>query len=99
MPDKLDRARHIRAPKHAPALDERTAETGKHAGEDRTVAAHAATAEPDNADTDEKGQSPQGADIGASAALISICTIVSRITGFIRTWAMDSSPPASTMRK
>ena len=26
--------------------------------------------------------------IGASAAVISICTIVSRITGFIRTWAM-----------
>ena len=26
--------------------------------------------------------------IGTSAALISVCTIVSRITGFIRTWAM-----------
>ncbi len=28
------------------------------------------------------------ASVGASAALISICTIVSRITGFARTWAM-----------
>ncbi len=26
--------------------------------------------------------------VGASAALISICTIISRITGFVRTWAM-----------
>ena len=28
------------------------------------------------------------AQVGASAALISICTIISRITGFARTWAM-----------
>lgn len=27
-------------------------------------------------------------DIGSSAAIISICTIISRITGFARTWAM-----------
>ena len=97
MPDKLDRARHIRAPKHAPALDEQTAGMGKHAGEDRTVAAHAATAEPDNADAGGEGRSPQGADIGASAALISICTIVSRITGFIRTWAMAFALGASLL--
>ena len=29
-----------------------------------------------------------GARVGASAALISLCVMVSRITGFIRTWAM-----------
>lgn len=28
------------------------------------------------------------ADIGTSAAIISVCTIISRITGFARTWAM-----------
>lgn len=28
------------------------------------------------------------AKVGSSAALISICTIVSRVTGFVRTWAM-----------
>ncbi len=32
--------------------------------------------------------STSAASIGSSAALISICTIVSRITGFARTWAM-----------
>lgn len=30
----------------------------------------------------------KGTDIGTSAAIISICTIISRITGFARTWAM-----------
>lgn len=28
------------------------------------------------------------ADVGTSAAIISVCTIISRITGFARTWAM-----------
>lgn len=28
------------------------------------------------------------ADVNSSAALISVCTIISRITGFLRTWAM-----------
>lgn len=40
----------------------------------------------------ESSQVPQQegstASIGGNAALISICTIVSRITGFVRTWAM-----------
>ena len=37
-----------------------------------------------------QGGADQGstAAIGGSAALISICTIISRITGFARTWAM-----------
>ncbi len=36
----------------------------------------------------EESSSASAAAIGSSAALISICTIISRITGFARTWAM-----------
>lgn len=36
-------------------------------------------------------------DIDSSAAIISICTIVSRITGFIRTWAMAFALGASLL--
>lgn len=37
----------------------------------------------------DAGESPsQGRDVGSSAALMSICVIISRITGFGRTWAM-----------
>lgn len=66
---------------------------GSHAGADRTqaeplesdqlasIAVESSSAYPaDKLDT--------AAEVGSSAALISICTIVSRITGFARTWAM-----------
>lgn len=49
----------------------------KHAGTDRTLA-RAAQPEPDDA----------AANVGSSAALISICVMISRITGFARTWIM-----------
>lgn len=76
---------------------------GSHAGLDRTipgatseqsirqqevVVAEAAEA----ADEAARGGRPRGElsaeSVGASAALISICVIISRITGFARTWAM-----------
>ncbi len=45
-----------------------------------------------NAPTKAAAQSQQdnldAATVGSSAALISICTIISRVTGFVRTWAM-----------
>ncbi len=37
---------------------------------------------------EESSSAGAAASIGSSAALISICTIISRITGFARTWAM-----------
>lgn len=38
--------------------------------------------------TNKPAPTPDENNIGASAALMSICTIISRITGFARTWAM-----------
>ena len=49
----------------------------KHAGADRTLA-RAPQPEPEDAT----------AAVGSSAALISICVMISRITGFARTWIM-----------
>lgn len=49
----------------------------KHAGADRTLA-RAPQPEPEDAT----------AAVGSSAALMSICTMLSRITGFARTWVM-----------
>ncbi len=70
---------------------------GSHVGEDKTAqeeesharrsieAADALTSADDNpVDSDEELQG----QVGTSAAIISICTIISRITGFARTWAM-----------
>ena len=75
MSDKLSRARHTR-----------TANGGMSAA---TGAAEASQASSDAA---RNAPAPSGqasaASIGSSAALISICTIISRITGFARTWAM-----------
>ena len=75
MSDKLSRARHTR-----------TANGGMSAA---TGAAEASQASSDAA-RNAPGSSGQAsaASIGSSAALISICTIISRITGFARTWAM-----------
>ena len=50
----------------------------KHAGPDRTLA-RVERAEPENA---------TATSVGSSAALISVCVLVSRITGFARTWVM-----------
>lgn len=91
MSDKLLRAKHIREEDPAEA---EPFERDRHAGKDRTLSpAHASSsATQDNADdrspeSNERDEERR-ADLGASAALISACTIVSRITGFIRTWAM-----------
>lgn len=85
---------------------------GRHAGPDRTrerAAEYAAATqraasdmlhEGDSTDVDNvenAGDSADASDIGASAAIISICTIVSRITGFIRTWAMAFALGASLL--
>lgn len=106
MPDKLNRARHNR--KHKPVDTEPL--HAKHAGKDRTIidrpAANgknpAITSDQDVSGSaqpfdDDPPEANQDSDIGASAALISICTIVSRITGFIRTWAMAFALGASLL--
>lgn len=51
---------------------------GRHAGQDKTIVAADHASESDG----------DAGNVGASAALMSICTIISRITGFVRTWAM-----------
>ncbi|MCI8468181.1 MAG: murein biosynthesis integral membrane protein MurJ [Eggerthellaceae bacterium] len=66
------------------------------AEEEARVARHAARraegAQPAAAAAEEEALSvvaeERSRDVGASAALISICVIISRITGFARTWAM-----------
>lgn len=125
MPDKLDRARHIRRPErsgahakpsHAPLGDQgerifdpgSTAAlpvVGKHGGVDRTREEAAETAPGQRPEPSASGRhaapgEPERggeSDIGSSAALISVCTIVSRITGFIRTWAMAFALGASLL--
>ena len=76
MPDKLARARHTRA-----SVDSAEAQGGQGAR---------AQGGRDTVETVEESSCAGGtaASIGSSAALISICTIISRITGFARTWAM-----------
>lgn len=50
---------------------------------------HAAEPIPDDTETTEApSQGFDDASVGGSAALISACTIISRITGFLRTWSM-----------
>ncbi|WP_418931227.1 murein biosynthesis integral membrane protein MurJ, partial [Gordonibacter pamelaeae] len=49
----------------------------KHAGVDKTALARTDAAEQGDA-----------AAVGSSAALISVCTMVSRVLGFVRTWTM-----------
>ena len=75
MSDKLSRARHTR-----------TANGGMSAATGTAEASQASSDAARNA-PGSSGQA-SAASIGSSAALISICTIVSRITGFARTWAM-----------
>ena len=75
---------------------------GSHAGLDRTIPGATAegsirqqevivaeAAEDEVANRGGEGSGALSAEsVGASAALISICVIISRITGFARTWAM-----------
>ena len=75
---------------------------GSHAGLDRTIPGATAegsirqqevivaeAAEDEVANRRSEGSGALSAEsVGASAALISICVIISRITGFARTWAM-----------
>lgn len=88
MSDKLHRARHIREQQ----LADPEQIQGRHAGADRTLAPSGGpkTEPPDPPENEES-------DIGASAAIISICTIISRITGFLRTWAMAFTLGASLL--
>lgn len=44
--------------------------------------------EPEPAQAADEAEEAASRDVGASAALISICVIISRVTGFARTWAM-----------
>ena len=75
---------------------------GSHAGLDRTIPGATSeasirqqeviVAEAAEAEAAGRGGASAGKlsaeSVGASAALISICVIISRITGFARTWAM-----------
>ena len=77
MSQKLSRAKHVRT--------DQAASCGADAASSRDIAPS------ETEDTQlQGGETAQIAErsIGASAAIISVCTIVSRITGFIRTWAM-----------
>lgn len=77
MSQKLSRARHARSVEGA-------AEQIDAAESHEIISSASGEISPQNAN----GMEPVDRSIGASAALISICTIISRITGFIRTWAM-----------
>lgn len=85
------------------------AKRARHAGKDRTreeaprfqdAPEPEPELEPASIAVQTDGDAPEperGSDIGSSAALISVCTIVSRITGFIRTWAMAFALGASLL--
>lgn len=85
-PDPRERERARVAPTMPSSRAERAAFPGstselpiisKHAGTDRTLA-RVEQPEPEDATS----------AVGSSAALMSICTMLSRITGFARTWVM-----------
>lgn len=85
-PDPRERERARVAPEMPSSRAERAAFPGstselpiisKHAGADRTLA-RVEQPEPEDAT----------AAVGSSAALISVCTLISRILGFARTWVM-----------
>lgn len=85
-PDPRERERARVAPAMPSSRAERAAFPGstselpiisKHAGTDRTLA-RVEQPEPEDATS----------AVGSSAALMSICTMLSRITGFARTWVM-----------
>lgn len=50
---------------------------GKHTGEDRT-----------RIHPEQQSSKDDAASIGTSAAIISVCTLISRVLGFARTWVM-----------
>ncbi|WP_172135011.1 murein biosynthesis integral membrane protein MurJ [Adlercreutzia sp. ZJ473] len=59
-----------------------------HAPRPKPARQRAAQAEAAAETTRDRDPEPAAPEVGTSAALISICTIISRITGFARTWAM-----------
>ena len=67
---------------------------GRHAGADRTARGGAADPAPSGTrmpnPAKEEAPEPENAAaaVGASAAVVSVCVMISRITGFARTWAM-----------
>ena len=79
FPARTSSAREASATAAPSAQPSPAAPRGKHAGIDKTLARAEPAAEDAAGDT---------ASVGASAALISICVMISRITGFGRTWAM-----------
>lgn len=85
-PDPRERERARVAPAMPSSRAERAAFPGstselpiisKHAGTDRTLA-RVEQPEPEDATS----------TVGSSAALISVCTLISRVLGFVRTWVM-----------
>lgn len=85
-PDPRERERARVAPAMPSSRAERAAFPGstselpiisKHAGADRTLA-RVEQPEPEDATS----------AVGSSAALISVCTLISRVLGFVRTWVM-----------
>ncbi|WP_290996249.1 murein biosynthesis integral membrane protein MurJ [Gordonibacter sp.] len=50
---------------------------GRHAGVDKTLVR-----------TEQPAPTDSAAEVGSSAALISVCVMISRVLGFVRTWAM-----------
>ena len=86
MSDKLARAQHRRAPEQNGAhranetqsAQPRTWEAGE-TGRIPIVGKHAGT---------DKTAESKASSVGASAALMSVCVLFSRVTGFLRTWAM-----------
>lgn len=81
-------------PKHAPARKPAPAQALEPTESGCTKSGLAELDEPaERAESAEPAESaklaePDIPEVGTSAALISICTIISRITGFARTWAM-----------
>ncbi len=93
----VDRSTQSTGP--APGLTGVIPVIGRHAGLDRTdpdgIYQRSATEEADIEFSEQEAESTEGSSleqrrqaVGASASLISICVIISRITGFARTWAM-----------
>lgn len=61
---------------------------GRHVGVDRTASGRSPATEPEKSEEPGKPEESMQASVGSSAALISVCVMISRITGFGRTLAM-----------
>ena len=91
MPDKLARARH-RKPEADDSLAERKISRAKHRRLPAGAPARPHPQTPAHARPDEGAQlETEGAQletVNMSAGIMSVCVLLSRITGFARTWAM-----------